>query len=65
MTKEKRNNGRGRKTIAYWTERMKECANYGVEEGHMKGDDILCEILKLTGYGDVVKEFEKLDKWYA
>ena len=48
-----------------WVEKMKACRGKGVEEGHMYGDHVLCDLLTKLGYGDVVDEFEKLDKWYA
>ncbi len=35
------------------------------EEGHKRADDILCELLTAIGYEDVVKEYEKVGKWYA
>ncbi len=35
------------------------------EEGHKRADDILCELLNTLGYEDVVKEYEKVGKWYS
>ncbi|MEK6832607.1 MAG: hypothetical protein AABY32_01055 [Nanoarchaeota archaeon] len=35
------------------------------EAGHSKADDLLCRIAKKHGYGDIVKSFNKMDRWYA
>ena len=35
------------------------------EAAHGNADDILCQLLTAIGYGDVVAEWEKVDKWYA
>jgi len=35
------------------------------EQSHMVADDILCRLLCTLGYEDVVREYEKIDKWYA
>jgi len=35
------------------------------EIGHMEADDILCALLKEIGYGDVVEEYHKVEKWFA
>lgn len=32
---------------------------------HVNADDILCDLLKLLGYEDVVVEYNKIGKWYA
>lgn len=32
---------------------------------HPSADGILCEILEKLGYGNIVKEYDKIDKWYA
>ncbi len=45
---------------------LKECLNYGDKElAHIEADHILCVLLEQEGFDDVVKEFTKLDKWYA
>jgi len=44
---------------------LKECEKEGTEDAHINADNILCEILTKLGYDDIVKEFDKLDKWYA
>lgn len=35
------------------------------ECNHSAADGILCEILEKLGYGNIVKEYDKIDKWYA
>lgn len=32
---------------------------------HGRADQIICRLLSDLGYGDVVREFEKIDRWYA
>lgn len=32
---------------------------------HLEADNLLCELLRELGYGAVVDEYEKIDKWYA
>lgn len=49
-------------------ERLREAQKVGArdpETGHGDADDVLCELLKAMGYGDVVDEWEKVEKWYA
>ena len=35
-----------------------------VEAAHIDADKILCAFLRSLGHGDVVDEFEKVEKWY-
>lgn len=42
-----------------------EQANGDLEMAHGNADDVLCALLVALGYGDVVEEWEKVDKWYA
>lgn len=42
-----------------------EQQNRDREVAHAKADDVLCELLRSLGYGDVVDEFEEVGKWYA
>lgn len=35
------------------------------ELAHVLADDVLCELLSNLGYSDVVKEFKKVERWYA
>ncbi len=39
--------------------------NSDKEADHSEADDILCDLLKRLGYGDVVAAWEKVPKWYA
>ena len=39
--------------------------NRDVEGTHIEADKILCEVLKTLGQGELVEEFEKLEKCYA
>jgi hypothetical protein len=47
-------------------EKLKECQKSGdTEAAHSEADDVLCQLLNALGYAIVVKEYEKIDKWYA
>jgi hypothetical protein len=35
------------------------------EKAHSQADDLLCDLLRTLGYGDVVEAYSKIDKWYA
>lgn len=35
------------------------------ESAHSTADAILCELLELLGYEDIVMAYEAIDKWYA
>lgn len=35
------------------------------EAAHCDADDVLCDLLRSLGYGDVVDEWSYVDKWYA
>lgn len=48
-----------------FVEKLKECEELGTEEGHGHADWLLCELLELLGFEEVVVEFENLKKWYA
>lgn len=39
--------------------------NDDTEHAHSYADDVLCELLRFHGFGDVVDEYEAIDKWYA
>lgn len=39
--------------------------NWDTEVAHGKADIIICSLLRQLGYGDVVDEWDKVDKWYA
>ena len=39
---------------------------HGTTEGnHFEADELMCKLLTMLGYGDGVKEFEKMDRWYS
>lgn len=44
---------------------IKQQMNTCVEEAHVNADAILCELLIEIGYGQVVTEYGKVDKWYG
>lgn len=39
--------------------------NWDTEGNHIAADDILCDILELLGYGDIVSAYCEIAKWYA
>ena len=39
--------------------------NEGIEINHINADIVLCNILKLLGYNDIVEQYDKVRKWYA
>lgn len=46
--------------------KLKELQKCGdIEAAHLEADDILCNLLSALGYADVVKEWEKVNRWYA
>ena len=48
--------------------RMRELrikAGGDIEEAHRDADDVLMQLLRDLGYGDVAIEFEVIPKWYA
>ena len=43
-----------------------ECQNnLDTEATHGIADGVLCRLLDALGYGDVVAEYDKVDKWFA
>lgn len=48
-----------------FAERMKKLKELDIEERHLKADELLCQLLKSLGCRAIVKEFEKLGKWYS
>ena len=36
-----------------------------IEINHITADNILCEVLKLLDCDEIVKEYDKISKWYA
>jgi hypothetical protein len=35
------------------------------EMTHVDADSVLCQLLFSLGYGDVVTEYQRINKWYA
>ena len=48
-----------------FAEKMGELGDGCEECDHIEADRLMCEVLKELGYGDGVKLFEELHKWYA
>lgn len=48
-----------------WVEKMKGADCGDTEIAHSDADDILCDLLSLLGYNEVVEEYNKIGKWYA
>lgn len=46
-------------------EAIRDDPNGDTESDHAKADDLMCELLRSLGYGDGVKIFEAMEKWYA
>jgi len=44
---------------------QQEQENFDPEIAHEKADQILCNLLVELGYGDIVIEYAKVQKWYA
>lgn len=43
-----------------------QAQNCGDPEGdHIRADKVMCEVLTSLGYGELVKAFETIKKWYA
>lgn len=40
-------------------------ANSDIESAHGDADDVLCDLLRELGYGDVVDAWLQVPKWYA
>ena len=38
---------------------------YDIEEGHLRADELICDVLKSLGYEKGIELFENADKWYA
>jgi len=49
-----------------WIKYIKEyCHSGDTEADHGEADKALCLFLRSLGYGELVDEWEKVDKWYA
>lgn len=42
-----------------------EQSNLDTEMAHVNADEAICALLSSIGYEDVVKEWEKVSKWYS
>jgi hypothetical protein len=52
--------------VKQYTEEMQNLQNSSdLESTHCIADDLLCDLLREIGYGEVVNAFENLEKWYA
>lgn len=40
-------------------------ADRDIEKTHGLADDLLCEVLRVHGYGEGVDVFDAMDKWYG
>jgi len=40
-------------------------ASDDTEGAHARADEVLCDLLREMGFGDVVDAWDKIDKWYA
>jgi len=53
------------KEIELYVNKLKRCNSGDCETDHYEADIILCDVLNKLGYEDIVKEYEKIGKWYA
>lgn len=44
---------------------QQEQKNGDIESAHANADQVLCDLLTELGYGDVIAEYDKVDKWFA
>lgn len=49
----------------FYTEMVRIAFTEGPEMGHIRADELMCEILTQLGYGDGIKLFEEMEKWYS
>lgn len=35
------------------------------EDAHQYADEILCDLLRMTGFSDIVDIYKRVEKWYA
>ena len=36
-----------------------------IEDGHIEADQILCDILDMLGFDDIVEAYNSIEKWYS
>ena len=51
--------------VKIYKRKLKECDIGDYEQDHVKADNILCSILKVMGYSDIVRIYKKVHKWYS
>jgi hypothetical protein len=44
---------------------MKNEIDGDIESSHFYADKLLCELLIILGYQDIVDDYESIDKWYS
>ena len=49
----------------FYTEMVRIVFTENEEIGHIHADELMCDILTQLGYGDGVKLFEQMEKWYS
>lgn len=49
----------------FYTEMVRIAFTENQEMGHILADELMCSILTQLGYGDGVKLFEEMEKWYS
>ena len=54
-----------KKTKQDYIQDLIDCKNSDIEVAHIVADSVLCDFLRDLGHGDLVDEWEKVDKWYA
>lgn len=45
--------------------KIKEWGHGDPEAAHSAADDVLRDLLRDLGYGDVIEAWDSIDKWYA
>lgn len=55
-----------KRTIEEIIARLKELQqDDDMERAHIQADWIICNLLEDLGYTEVIKEYDKISKWYA
>ena len=56
-----------RKTLNWYfiSNLSKLTKNTNTESAHVKADDLLCDLLDLLGYNEVVSTYYSVPKWYS
>ena len=51
---------------AMFEERMAKIAKGGdAEKAHKAADELMCGVLETIGYGDAIKIFREMQRWYS